>query len=76
MSFFLKVTFFLNVGCCPNIVDETWILSNIVWKKYSEKFSIFFSIYFYILFLSSFTPTKNANLCKREYNNNFKEVIW
>ena len=51
LLFFLKVTFFLNVRCCPNIVDETLILSIIVWKKYSEKFSC---IFFLNLFLTSY----------------------
>ena len=47
MRFFVKMTFFLDVGCCPNIVDETLILSGIVWKKDSDKFSSnVFSIYF------------------------------
>ena len=49
MPFFVKVNFFLNVGCCPNIVDETLILTSIFWKKDFDKFSSnFSSIYFHL----------------------------
>ena len=41
--FFVKVTFFLNVGCSPSIVDKTLILTSIVWKKDSENFPSNFS---------------------------------
>ena len=40
---------FFNVGCCPNIVDETMILTSIVWRKDTDKFCFnFCSIYFHL----------------------------
>ena len=77
MAAFVKVTFFRNVGCYPNIVDETLILTRSVWKKDSDKFaSIFSSVYPHLTSYFSFATTQGAKLYRRQYNNNFKQVIW
>ena len=53
-ALFCKNDLFLDVGCCPNIVDETLILSSIVWEKDSDKFSSnVSSIYFHLTSYSS-----------------------